>query len=304
MIEMGSFSLLRPWWLIAFPALAVVLRMTRQKPSGLGDWTLAVDAPLLEAMLRRQGGIARGRRGGAILWAAALTILALSGPAMKRGDANQFRNLDAALIILDVSDGANIREAASAAQLILAQSGSRQLGLIVYAGAPYLASPLTDDAGALGALLFAVDDRTVPDEGTRPDQALALARKILREAQIVSADVTLISDGEGLGPASTRAATSLASDGHSLHTLFVTGRDSSDSSNAERQAAMAALAAAGRGGAGEAAHPDRIVASISSRAFAHTAKGVLQILVWRDYGPFLLFAAAALLLLSFRGATE
>ncbi len=304
MIALGSFALLRPWWLTAFPLMAAALLMTRQSHAGLGDWTRAVDAPLLAAMLQRRGAVARAPKDHAILWAIALTALALSGPAIKRGDANQFRNLDATLIVLDASNAASsaarLQQAVAAAQLILAQSGARQLGLIVYAGDAYLASPLTDDASALGALLFAVDDHTVPDAGARPDRALSLARRILRDARIVGADVALISTGEGLGPATTREAARLARDGHALHTLFVAGQDPADASDAARWGAMMALAVAGQGIAGDAARPDGVIARISGRAIAHMAGSALQILAWRDFGRFLLFAAAAPLLFCFR----
>ncbi len=304
MIVLGSFALLRPWWLLAFPLIALALRMTRQTHAGLGDWTRAVDAPLLAAMLSRRGGGAGTPGGHAILWAIALTALALSGPAIKRADTGQFRNLDATLIVVDVSNaassGARLQEAIAAAQLILAQGGARQLGLILYAGDAYLASPLTDDASALSALLFAIDDDTVPDAGARPDRALSLARHILRDARIVGADIALISAGEGLDQAATREADRLAADGHALHTLFVGAGGASDTSGAVRKAGMAALAAAGQGVAGEAARPDGVVSKISGRAIAHIAGSALQILAWRDYGQFLLLAAAAPLLSCFR----
>lgn len=302
MIELGAFALLRPWWLAALPILALALRMTRRGQSDLGDWARAVDPPLLAAMLQRQGGAAAATKGHAIVWAITLTTLALSGPAIKRGDANQFRNLDATLIVLDVSNaassGAELQEAVAAAQLVLARSGARQSGLVLYAGDAYLASPLTDDAAALSALLFAVDDHTVPDGGARPERALALARRVLRDAKIVSADVALMTAGEGLNPTATREATRLATDGHALHTLF-TARGAG-APEAARRAALAALASAGQGRAGDAARPDDVVASIAGRAIAHVAASSLQSLDWRDYGRFLLIGAAAPLLLCFR----
>ena len=262
MIELGSFAFLRPWWLLALPALAIALRVTRQKHAGLGDWARAVDPHLLAAMLKRQGVAMSASKDRAIIWAVALTTLALSGPAIERGDAEQFRNLDAALIVLDVSNGAGLPQAVAAAQLLLARSGARQMGLLLYAGDAYLASPLTYDAAALNALLFAVDDHTVPDGGTRPDRALALARRVLRDAQIVDADVVLIGAGEGADPAAAHEATRLGAEGHSLHTLFVSG---GFPDAPLRRIALSRLAAAGGGLAGEAAQPDDVAARISSR---------------------------------------
>ena len=223
MIEFGSFALLRPWWLLALPALAIALRFTRQRHADLGDWVRAVDPHLLSAMLKRQGPATGTPEDRAIVWAIALTTLALSGPAIERADAKHFRNLDATLIVLDVSNGAGLPQAVAAAQLLLAQSGARQMGLLLYAGGAYLACPLTNDAAALSALLFAVDDHTIPDAGARPDRALTLGRRVLRDAQIVSADVVLIGSGEGVDSAAAREATRLGAEGHALHTLFVSG---------------------------------------------------------------------------------
>jgi Ca-activated chloride channel family protein len=234
-----------------------------------------------------------------ILWAVALIALALSGPAIERGDTKQFRNLDATLIVLDVSSGTGLRQAVAAAQLLLARSGARQMGLLLYAGDAYLASPLTNDAAALSALLFAVDDHTVPDGGTRPERALALARRVLRDAQIIAADVALIATGEGVDAAAAREATRLGAEGHALHTLFVTG-DAPDASR--RRAELWGLAAAGRGLAGNAAQPDDVAARISDRAMAHVTGSALQTLGWRDGGQLVLIFAAASLLLFFRGS--
>jgi Ca-activated chloride channel family protein len=180
---------------------------------------------------------------------------------------------------------------------LLAQGGARQMGLLLYAGDAYLASPLTNDAAALSALLFAVDDRTIPDGGTRPARALALARRVLRDAQIVGADVVLIGAGEGVDPAAAREATRLGAEGHALHTLFVTG-DAQDAPG--RRAALAGLAAAGGGLAGSAAEPDDVATRISGRAIAHVEASALQALGWRDCGRLALIFAAACLLSCFR----
>jgi len=297
MIELGSFAFLRPWWLLVLPALAIVLRITRQRLAGLGDWARAADPHLLAAMLKRRGAAIDVSKDHAILWAIALITLALSGPAIERSDAKQFRNLDATLIVLDVSNGAGLPQAVAAAQLLLAQSGARQMGLLLYAGDAYLASPMTNDAAALSALLFAVDDHTVPDGGARPERALALARRILRDGQIVGADVVLIGAGDGVEAAAAREATRLGVEGHALHTLFVKG-DAPDAPL--RRTALSGLAAAGGGLAGDAAQPDDVATRISSRVIAHVTGSALQVLGWRDCGQFVLIFAAASLLFHLR----
>jgi Ca-activated chloride channel family protein len=299
MIVFGSFALLRPAWLIVMPVLALLLLATRRRDD-LGDWPRAVDAPLLAAMLRRQGGAGAPRRDAPVYLSLALIALALSGPAAKSAGSENFRNLDATLIVIDVSQGARLQQATAAAQLVLARGGARQIGLVLYAGDVYLASPMTEDAATLQALLFAVDDRTVPDGGTRADRALAFARRLLREANIVAGDVALISDGEGVDAKTMAEASSLSAEGRALHTLLVAPRSGAA---AERAAQMTALAAAGGGVAGDAARAEAVAERIAGRRIERVGQGALRTLEWRDYGRILLLLAAAPLLLCCRERT-
>jgi Ca-activated chloride channel family protein len=305
MIALDSFALLRPWWLFAIPAVAMLFLLTRPKAAGLGHWNQAVDPPLLAAMLRRGGSSGgSGLTGRAIGASIVLTALALSGPAVRRDDTSRFRNLDATLAVIDLSADATgiapLQLAKTAAHLVLDQTGARQIGLILYAGDAYLASPLTDDAAATSATIFALDDQTVPDPGVRPDLALGLARRTLRGAHTVSGDVVLISAGRGLDAAAMREARALADEGHLLHTLFVPPGAPGEPSAVARRAALAALAAAGHGVAEDVGQPSRVLAAVSNRAIRHLGASAVRGLAWCDVGRFLLIAAALPLLLIFR----
>ncbi len=300
MIAFGSIALLRPLWLLVLPALLLLLRLTWRRDGALGDWPRAIDAPLLAALLRRQGVDPEASRGSPALWSVALLSLALSGPAIKTQQPTQFRNLDTALILLDVSRGERLPQAAAAAQLVLANGGARQMGLVVFAGDAYLASPLTDDVAALETLLFAVDDQTVPDGGARPDRALAFGRRVLRESGALASDMILISGGEGVDGRAHAQASALAAEGHALHTLFISSHDPAGDVDAGRRATMSTLAREGRGRAGDAARVDDVVAEIGARGAAGVEAGARRALEWRDYGRLLLLLAALPLLLMLR----
>jgi len=300
MISLGALALLRPWWLVVLPLLAIVSRLRRQT-TGLGDWPKAVDPPLLAAMLKRQSAVTTVRTTSTIYWVIALTALALSGPAIRRVDQSQFRNLDATLIVMDVShevaSAAYLRQAVAAAQIIIMQSPARQLGLVLFGSDAYLASPLTYDTAALNSLLFAIDEQTIPEAGEKPYRALEFSRHVLREAHIVSGDVVLISTGRNLNAEATRQAVGLAADGHLLHTLVVDSAQKSE--RGELSGKMAALASAGGGSTGNAAQLDQ-VSLVKERTVTQLEGSGLHLLVWRDCGPFLLLAAIAPLLLCFR----
>ena len=153
MIVFAHFALLRPWWLLALPALGLFFYLTKPGGGALAGWERAVDQPLLAAMAAR-GGVS----GGKDVWlpaiaALVLTIFALSGPAIRVNDQGRLRNLDATLIVMDLSSDvtnvARLRATATVVSDVLDHAGTRQTGLILYAGDAYLASGLSDDRSGM-----------------------------------------------------------------------------------------------------------------------------------------------------------
>ena len=304
MVSVGDVALLRPWWLLALPVLTLLFLLSRPRGDVLSAWRRAADPWLLAAMVARGGASGGGDRTPVIL-AVVLGVLALSGPALRRPDADRLRNLDAILVAIDLSQdvarGASLRVAASAAHDVLAHSAARQAGLILFAGDAYLASPLTDDANAIEPLLFSLDDATVPDSGVRPDLALALAGRVLRDSRIIRGDVVLISGGGGLdGEGARKEAAALRAAGHRVDTLLV-----SDPAGiaASRRAKLAGVASAGGGLADDADGPDRVLQALGSEAIRHLGTSAFAGIAWRDLGRFLLAGAALPLLFAFRRGT-
>ena len=292
----GSVALLRPWWLLALPVVVGVYVMSRPRGGSLAAWETASDPHLLAAMVARGAtGAGTRLRTPAVLATLVLGILALAGPAIRRHDANRLRNLDATMLVVDVSqamaDGGHIREAAVAADDVLDHLGARQAGLVVFAGDAYAASALTDFPGAIATDLFALDDTTVPDPGVRPDRGLVLAGKMLDEAHIISGDIVLVTSGDGLdGTAAIRAAAVLAGAGRRVYAMAA----------GDPGAATKAMAAAGGGFAVDMLHPERLLATLSGRAIERTGSSAINALTWRDLGRFILLIAALPLLLGFR----
>ena len=300
MIIFGSVALLRPYWLLALPILVLMLRMTKSKGSLLGDWPRAIDAPLLGVILKRHK-ISHGSSSNlALYWTVGLIALALSGPATRLAERMHFRNLDVTMLVLDVSCSENLSKVASAAQVILSESGARQVGLILFAGDAYLASPHTEDTAALEALIFALDDKTVPEGGSRPDKALSLARRLLRDAHSFSGDIVFISDGVGQSSYTLNQATALSKDGHKLHTIFVSSSTAANASTIENRANMQSLARAGNGIMKDALSANEIVAEISRREIDHIAYDPRSALEWTDTGRYLLLFALIPFILCFR----
>ena len=290
MIEMQGFLWLRPWWLALIPlALILALAAIRRSSSGLGAWERAVDRTLLEAM-QRIGRVRPGRARRRWWPAAVLAVLglALAGPAAERRDTASFRNLDAVLLVLDLSPsvaaGPHFFETITAARLIAQTAGTRQTGLIVYAGEAYLAFPLSTDAAALTGTLALLDPQTLPVEGSRPAEALRLAARVLEGAAILVSDVVLFSDGGGLGPDATAAAAALTRAGAAVSVIRVPGE-------AQSSVALSALARVGAGAEGTLANPFPVAHRIAARPVERLAQTDYAMLTFEDLGRWLLVLA-------------
>ena len=190
-------TLLRPLWLVALPLIALSGWWLWSRRGSLGDWQRATDAALLQAMAAL-GRIERTPSRGPLLAAlavAALTVVALAGPAIERRDTLSYRNLDGVLFLVDAS--ASVNEDPRWTQMLtmgrfgLNALGTRPGGLIVYGGDAYLATEMTHDHLQLGQTLSLIDTETVPDPGSRPALALALAARLLRDAKVIAGDVVV-----------------------------------------------------------------------------------------------------------------
>lgn len=307
MIEAGGLALLRPLWLVAIPlivggALWLVVR------GGLGDWRKAVDARLFQALEGRGAVVAgaAGRRFTPSVVAALILVIALAGPAVQRVAATTFRNLDGLLVAVDLSrsmaEGGSLGEARISTMEVVEAAGSRQAGLIVYAGDAYLAATFTSDRPALGQLIASLAPDLVAERGSAPARAILLALDRFAEAGVLAGDLVLVSDGGGVDPTAENAATRLAAAGHRLHVLFVPATMAPDGAPEPDPEAAARLAAVGGGVIAPFTDPARLKTALGEPAALRLARSPYAALGWVDYGRFLLLAAAAPLLMLFRRA--
>ncbi len=305
-MSLDSLALLRPWWLVALLPLALLVLRATWRAAPLGDWRRAVD-PALMRLMERRGAVLGGRRQAnlAAAVAAGLIALALTGPAIERQDAATFRNLDATVIVLDLSrsvtDGGSLKEVRQTAQAVAEAAGTRSVALVVYAGDAYLAMSPTTDRDSLGTTLFALDADTVPDRGSHPERGLALARRTLAEADVVAADVVLITDGDGLGEAARREARAIAGRGWNLQGLFVpTTKSLPPGAPKPDRAALDGVVSAGGGVAAELDTPAAVLDAVGASTAQHLAAGGYTVLAFADLGRWLLLLAALPALLLFR----
>lgn len=290
--------LLRPWWLLALPATIILALVLKQRGTTLGAWDKVVE-PALMAAMDRLGRVSRGahRRVWLSPLIAGLIALALVGPSQERRDGIAFRNLDGIVIAVDLSksmtEDGRLPDALTAARLIARRAGSRQVALVVYAGDAYIASAFTSDAKALGQTIALLDGETVPDAGSRPERALALAWQLIADAEITFGDIVLVSDGGGLGPEAGAEAERLTAAGAPLSTLFVP-TDRSD------RTALEMLAGLGGGVAGDLLDPMPVAEAMDQGLRRRLAQTDYAALLRVDYGRYLLLLALLPALALFR----
>jgi Ca-activated chloride channel family protein len=305
-MTLAAITLLRPWWLALLPLVALLALRAAWRAAPLGDWRKAVD-PALMRLMERRGAVLGGRRQAnlAAALAAGLIALALTGPALERQEATTFRNLDATVIVLDLSrsvaEGGSLKDLRQTAQSVAEAAGTRSVALVVYAGDAYLAVSPTTDRDSLGTTLFALDADTVPDRGSHPERGLALARRTLAEADVVSADVVLVTDGDGLGEAALREARAIRERGWRVQGLFVPASNALPPGVPKPdRAALDGLVRAGGGVAADLANPGPVLDAVGASTAQHLAAGGYTVLAFADYGRWLLLLAALPALLLFR----
>ncbi|WP_417718704.1 VWA domain-containing protein [Salipiger sp.] len=295
-MSLEELSLLRPLWLLALPLLAALALWLKRRRGGLGDWERVADPALLGAM-GALGKVEAGDdrpHGRAALLAAALVVIALSGPSVERRDAQSFRNLDGVVFVVDVSRSVTEDplwpQLLTAGRFGIAALGTRPAGLIVYAGDAYVATDLTRDTRQLGQTLSVLNPDTVPDAGSRPERALALADRMLTEAQVMAGDVILLTDGAGLGPEALATAEAIAARGARLSVLSTTA----DRAGAET------LARIGNGRTFGIDQSEALAGWLSENARAQLERQNYPLLFHKDLGRYLLFAALLPMLWLFR----
>ncbi|MEZ5797745.1 MAG: VWA domain-containing protein [Paracoccaceae bacterium] len=303
----GAMVLLRPWWLLALPAiLAAAVWAWRLRSAGA--WGRVV-APELMAALKRLDRITHGLRGKTMVLpfvAAGVTAAALSGPALLRPGAVAFRALDPMILMLDMSpsvvaDARVLGEAQAAAAGLLAGADGRPVGLLLYAADAYLASAPTSDADSLLGLVGVLGEGTMPVVGSRPDIALSMARDLFGATEgpgIGGADLVVISDGGGAGPRATEEAARLAHDGARVWALVLP--QSAEGAPAPDRTGLARMAEAGGGTALPAAQAPDLLRQIAQRRTARLVEDPQTGAAFADMGPWLLPLALLALFPMFR----
>jgi len=139
-----------------------------------------------------------------ILFALATIILAIGRPQKTNEKVEQWTEGIDIMMVIDISESMQIEDfkpnrleaAKEVAKNFIAGRFQDRIGIVVFSGDAYSLSPLTTDYDLLKAHLKDVDFNMIQNRGTAIGSALAVATNRMRESEVASKVIILISDGE------------------------------------------------------------------------------------------------------------
>ena len=303
MTGIAGLVLLRPLWLLVIPLALLLAGLAEWSARRGGRWSRLIDADLLPEM-RRMGHVMEAERDPApwlVAAAAALVAAGLAGPATPDPDAPALRNLDAVMILLDLSpsviEGGGFDDARATVSRLIDTHGTRPVALGVYSGESFLVSVPTEEPETLQSVVGAADGATMPVAGSRPDRALDLARRTLADAAAERPDVVLVSDGGGVGPDARDLVRLMASEGIRTSAVYVAPKVTPYGMPGARRDGLETLAEIGGGVVVDAGDTAPLEAVLADRRGAAAGDAARRSLRYDDHGRWPV--ALALVPLSF-----
>jgi len=200
MIEL--FHFLRPWWLVALPAIGFIWWVVRHRDAAQASISGNI-APHLKDALTINHNARKGLRAidGAALLLILLALVA-AGPSWSKRVSPWFEETAPLIIAVKVSDSMRAndlqptrldRARFKILDLIAVRTGSRT-ALVAYAGSAHIVVPPSKDAEVLKPFLESLDPAIMPVPGASTTPVLALATTLLGE-QSSGGTLLFVNDG-------------------------------------------------------------------------------------------------------------
>jgi Ca-activated chloride channel family protein len=229
-----NFHFLRPAWLLALPALSLLVYRLRDRLSGKNPWAAVIDPALLPHLLEHQAGASK--RFQAVrkvslpillaLLASALLVLALAGPAWQQIPMPVFSAPLHRVYVMDLSVSMNaadikpnrLQRAKFVVQQLLDQQKEGDTGLIAFASNAFPVVPLSSDRNTVSHLLDSLATNLMPRQGQHIASGIDAALKLLQQSQAQHGDIILVTDSspDSLAKASVESARAM---GYRVHVL-------------------------------------------------------------------------------------
>jgi len=198
-----NFHFLRPYAFLALiPLIYLAIKNYRQHSNSTAHWTKICDRELLPYLLEKSDS----KNSPFTFWlgnfVVLLAIFALAAPTWQRLPAPAFRNNSALVIALNLSESMNAEDVKPSRLVrarykiadLLAQRKDGQTALLVYSGAAFTVTPLTNDTETIHSQLEALTTDIMPAEGNNPIAGLTKAVELLKQAGLPQGHILLITD--------------------------------------------------------------------------------------------------------------
>lgn len=187
---MSDVHFLRPWWFLALIPLFILAGLLfRQKPV-MQSWNEICDSHLLPFLVQTKGYRKRTYPLLVLLVCALFMIISMAGPTWSRLPVPTYQHIQPRVLVLDMTQAMLVNDISpdrlSRAKFklhdLLQHKDAGQFGLVVYAGEPFVVSPLTDDGQTIAALLPSLTSNVIPVDGNNLAQALEQAGILITQA--------------------------------------------------------------------------------------------------------------------------
>ena len=198
-----TFHFIRPLWLLALLPVSWLLWNLYRRSTVVNQWHASVDPELLEHLL--DGEDSQDRKtllfaGLGLAWI--ICVLALAGPSWERRNTPTYRNAIERVLVVDLSRSMNAEDV-KPSRLgrvrqkitdILDQSGDVDNAVVVFAAAPFVVAPLTNDTATIRSMLPSLSVDIMPAQGSRIGPALRKAHELLQSVRSRHGRILLFTD--------------------------------------------------------------------------------------------------------------
>ena len=197
-----DFHFLRPWWLLAVVAAALLVWLLDRQSDMRSRWRSLIAPNLLDHLLIEQVATRRLRPVHLVAGLLALSAIAAAGPTWEK-ERPPFVEDRAPLAIaidlgptMDATDitPTRLERAKLKVQDIMERRKGARTALFAYAGSAHMVLPLTDDASLVATYLAALSPALMPVEGKNTAQALQVIQTAMAD-ETAPGTILFMTDG-------------------------------------------------------------------------------------------------------------
>lgn len=297
-----DFHFLRPWWLIGLIIPLAVYVIAYRQAVAQSAWRKVCDENLLKFLLVKNEKLKKTKLSSLVPALISLfLVLALSGPTWIKKENPALSVENPVMILLNMSGDmwnkdvspSRIERAKYVIKDLTKSLRNTESGLIVYSKEPFMITPLAEDVSIIDNMLPALQMNVMPEDGDRLDRAIDFAVSRMREADVPSGNLIVVTSnvGERFDAALTAAAKA-AEQGFDVNIINVSSK------------AVEKLEMVAEKGRGMLLNYNQSYAPLVKKINDITSKEIKQSknlqTVWEDMGWYLLWLPALLLLGCFR----